>query len=333
MIKTHAGLYCAGLLSVLCLGGCEAGTLGGHVCEPGEIQPCPCPGNTASRQLCLANGLGWGNCDCPSVAGGCDVMVCPEGNYCDEIRQACMTESTNDGGVPRTDITYHLTETREVFPVPDDVGFMHVKAWGSGGNGEQGCMPDGTEPNGGPGGFSEAIFEVTPGEPLIVFVGWRAQLSTTDAEIMRYGFPAPGGGGLSGVFSGQDPVSATDRDRAMIIAGGGGSAGAPGCLPGGAGNHRNAGGEDTMQGSRGGDDINGGGGGYHGGRGGARGEIGRGGTGYVSEAALESAILSSEPGVNVDPPRTDDPDYVDDAGASETQGHVVIRFSSERLTL
>jgi hypothetical protein len=261
--------------------------------------------------------------------------------HCDEESFACMSQSTGDGGVPRLDISVLLTDTREVFTVPDGVGFMHVKAWGAGGNGELGCADDGTEPNGGVGGFSEAVFEVTPGEPLIVLVGWRAHLHTTEAEILRYGFPAPGGGGLSGLFSGSDPVMPNDdgRNRAMIIAGGGGSAGAPGCVPGGSGNHRYAGGQTTMRGSRGVDDINGGGGGHEGGRGGEAGEAGRGGKGWVSGDALDSVMEAVEPMDSdnpeeyIDPPRMDDPDWGDGAARGEHNGRVVIHFSSEPLTL
>ena len=165
-------------------------------------------------------------------------MDCPPGSICDPSRLVCRADPTGDAGTECPEETLFLTETREVFIVPSGIEYMHVKAWGSGANGEQGCMPDGTEPNGGPGGFSEAAFQVTPEEPLIIFVGQRAQLDITDDQTRRYGFPASGGGGLSGVFRGPDPISATDSDRALIIAGGGGSAGAPGCLPGGAGDKR-----------------------------------------------------------------------------------------------
>jgi len=127
------------------------------------------------------------------------------------------------------------------------------------------------------------------------------------------------------VFLGADLIDETSTDRALIIAGGGGSAGAPGCHPGGTGNHPTAGGQPTMLGGHGADDINGGGGGLAGGLGGLKGEAGIGGTGHVSGAEW-STMLYSEPGSEA-PPRTDDPDYDGVAGAGEQPGLVVIHFS------
>jgi hypothetical protein len=221
-----------------------------------------------------------------------------------------------------------VTETQEVFTVPPNVRYMHVKAWGAGGNGEGQCAFD----DSGLGGFAEAVFEVDPGDPLVIIVGKRGRAGMSGEERVRFGFGDWGGGGLSGVFRGPDLITADDRDRALVIAGGGGSAGAPGCHPGGTGNHPSAGGMPSMQGGPGGDDINGGGGGYEGGAGGARGEPARGGTGYVSSEALDFRLLCSEPGSGR-PPRTDDADYDGVAGSGEASGLVITRFVCEEPPL
>ncbi len=219
---------------------------------------------------------------------------------------------------------FEVTETQELFVVPDGVTFMHVKAWGAGGNGEGVCEND----DSGLGGFTEAVFPVTPGTELAVIVGKRGRAGISGEEIVRFGFGSWGGGGLSGVFRRADPITEADRDRALVIAGGGGSAGAPDCAPGGTGNADDAGGQGTMMGSAGADDINGGGGGYEGGTGGARREAGRGGSGSVDPSAVDSVMLFAERGTGL-PPRTDDPDWDGVAGMGEQSGSVVIHFSCE----
>jgi len=228
--------------------------------------------------------------------------------------------STADCG----EATFELTETQEVFLVPAAVSYMHVKAWGAGANGEGQCSFD----DGGLGGFTEAVFPVEPGTPLIVIVGQRGRAGMGGEEYIKFGFGDWGGGGLSGVFLGPDLIDNTSSDRALIIAGGGGSAGAPGCNPGGTGNHPDAGGRPNMQGGPGADEINGGGGGLEGGLGGAKGEAALGGTGFVADSAVWSEMLHAEVGSGL-PPRTGDPDYADDAGQTETAGRVVIHFSCE----
>jgi hypothetical protein len=206
---------------------------------------------------------------------------------------------------------------------------MHVKAWGAGGNAEAEC---GGGDDGGLGGFSEAVFEVTPGTPLIVIVGKRGRSGITGEDIVRFGFGAWGGGGLSGVFRGPELINEYDKDKALLIAGGGGSAGAPGCDPGGTGNHPDSGGMPTMMGSMGADEVTGGGGGYEGGTGGERGRAGMGGSGYVDPSALDSRMAYGEPGSGT-PPRTDDPDYEAPAATGEQSGLVVIHFTCEEPEL
>jgi hypothetical protein len=226
-------------------------------------------------------------------------------------------------GTPCGTATFDLTETQELWTVPANVGFMHVKAWGAGGNGEGQCADDG-----GIGGYSEAVFEVFPGDSLVVIVGQRGRAGMTGEELFKFGFGQWGGGGLSGVFSGSTEITEASSDRALIIAGGGGGASAPGCHPGGTGNHPNAGGQTTMQGGAGADDVNSGGGGYLGGPGGAHLEGGKGGSGFVAASALDSRILFVEP-QSGKPPETDDPDYDGIAGTIEANGLVVIHFSCE----
>lgn len=238
----------------------------------------------------------------------------------DDSSTADAEVDDDDGGFCE-EVISTVTETQEVFVVPPNVRYMHVKTWGAGGNGEGQCSFD----DAGPGGFSEAVFEVSPGDPLIIIVGKRGRAGMTGEERIRFGFGDWGGGGLSGVFLGPELITEADRDRALIVAGGGGSAGAPGCNPGGPGNHPDAGGMPTMQGGPGGDEINGGGGGYEGGVGGVRGAPGIGGTGFVAATAIDSRMLHSEPGGET-PPRTDDPDYDGEAGTGENSGLVITRF-------
>jgi hypothetical protein len=239
------------------------------------------------------------------------------------------SESNGDGdGDQQDDVCatadFEVTETQELFVVPEGVTFMHVKAWGAGGNGEGRCEAD----DSGLGGFTEAVFAVAPGDELAILVGKRGRAGISGEEIVRFGFGSWGGGGLSGVFRRGDPITESDRDRALVIAGGGGSAGAPDCAPGGTGNADDAGGQDTMLGSAGADEINGGGGGYSGGSGGARREAGRGGSGWVDPSALESVMLFAERGSGL-PPRTEDPDWDGVAGTGEQSGSVIIHFSCE----
>jgi len=225
------------------------------------------------------------------------------------------------------------SETQELYTVPPGARYMHVKAWGAGGNEEHlpGTCP-GIVDDGGLGGYSEAVFEVTPGAQLIIIVGKLGRAGVSEEDRIRFGFGNWGGGGLSGIFMGPDFVTENDQDKALIIAGGGGGSGGDCANPGGTGNHPESGGQTTMQGSSGADDVNGGGGGYYGGTGGARGAPGMGGTGYVSESALDYVILYAEPGDGV-PPRTDDDDYDGTAGGYEKNGLVVIHFVCEPPTI
>ncbi|MCZ7682732.1 MAG: hypothetical protein M5U28_29640 [Sandaracinaceae bacterium] len=225
---------------------------------------------------------------------------------------------------------FTLTETPEPLVVPEAVRYLYVAAWGAGGNDERQC---GETPDGGPGGFTEAVFAVTPGTELTAIVGKRGRSGTSGEDIVRFGFGAWGGGGLTGLFRGSGPLTENDRDRALVIAGGGGSASAPGCSAGIPGNYPGAGGQPTMMGEAppAGSPV-GGGGGYEGGRAGGTSIPSAGGTGYVAPEAIDSRLLYSEPGTNR-PPRDDHPDYVPGVGVSEGSGHLVIRFACEEPLL
>jgi len=275
---------------------------------------------------------------CGSSDGGamdlppCEGLACEDASSLDVSSFEVSVSDTGPADVSCPSVTFPLTETQVAFSVPSNVRYMHVKAWGAGGNDEGQCG----KLDGGLGGFSEAVFEVRPGDPLIVIVGKRGRAGISGEERARFGFGEWGGGGLSGVFMGRDLITATDQAKALVIAGGGGSAGAPGCHPGGTGNHPKAGGMPTMQGGLGADDINSGAGGYFGGKGGARGMEGMGGTGYVRNVeptkALDSRMLFVEP-LAPKPPRADDPDYDGTAGTPELSGLVVIRFTCGRPEL
>lgn len=234
-----------------------------------------------------------------------------------------------DSTRPCAKASFVVTETQIKFTVPKDVKYMHVKAWGAGGNGEGQCKP---KDDGGLGGYSEAVFLAKAGDQLIIIVGKRGRAGLSGEDRMRFGFGDWGGGGLSGVFRGPQTITAKDRAKALIIAGGGGSAGAPGCNPGGTGNHGSAGGMSTMQGGAGKDKVNGGAGGYAGGSGGAKGKAARGGTGFVAAAALKKKLQYAQP-ASGSPPNTGDKDYDGKAGKTETSGRVVIHFTCALPTI
>lgn len=252
------------------------------------------------------------------------------------------TPDGGDGGEICQPVDYPLSETQVDLPVPVNAHFMQVKAWGAGGNGEGQCtFPD---DDAGLGGFSGANFrvcddgcEITPGSHLVVIVGQRGRAGLPpEDDVVRFGFGVWGGGGLSGIFHGPDLITETDRDKAIIIAGGGGGATAPGCDPAGTGNHPTAAGghPNTMIGGQGDENINGGGGGYEGGAGGSNGP-GKGGTGFIHSAAeAGSVMVYSEPGSRL-APRWDDPDYYFDpatdagAGTDEQAGRLVVHFTCD----
>ena len=286
----------------------------------------------------MASGVIIGCADNSALDSACGQMRCPTGVAC--VAGRCEEPGTRpaaDGGTTTVPLdgavlgdgafacgatTFRVTDTQESFAVPASVRYLIVKAWGAGGNGEGRDCPD----NGGPGGFSAGIFSVTPGEPMVIIVGKRGRAGDPENRN-RFGWGAHGGGGLTGVFRGEGPLTDADADRALIIAGGGGSAAPRTCSAGGPGNHTDAGGMSTMQGSFGydRDGIIGGGGGRLGGDGGDLDAPGRGGTGFVHESAASPHILAANMG-DVGPPAADDPDYDGVAGTTEQSGHLVLHF-------
>lgn len=259
----------------------------------------------------------------------CSGEIASHGDGADPGNDNSGTPGALDASFECDSITFPVTETQESFVVPDRVRYMHIKAWGAGGNGEGYCAPGQADSEGGLGGYTEGIFEAEPGQELLIMVGKRGRAGTSGEDPMRFGFGGWGGGGLTGVFAGGDLVHPDDNSRALLIAGGGGSAGLGSCDPGGTGNAPSSGGATTMQGALGDEEINGGGGGYVGGRGGQGGGAGAGGMGFVSNEALESRLLSAQPGAGA-PPNTADSDYADHAGATEQSGRLVIHFSCDR---
>lgn len=241
-----------------------------------------------------------------------------------------------DAADPCTASEHIFTDTAESFTVPQDVRYMVIKAWGSGANEEEQCVNN--TGMGGPGGYTAAVLDVsasasliTAGSTLSVVVGRRVHLNETSTELALHGFAASGGGGLSGVFTGAFPLTASEYSRAVVIAGGGGSAGsenASTCTIGRPGNFPTAGGMNDMQGGAGAhDDLNGGGGGYRGGVGGAWGQSAYGGEEFVRSHmdVLDSRVEYKLQGTWT-APMTSDPDYNGVAGASQEPGLVVIRF-------
>ena len=286
-----------------------------------------------------ALGCGGGSAADPCATGGCAGAGGGTGQY-DAGTVGPDASLFEDGGLDNDsgttpvceDYVFPFTETQEVFFAPDTAKWMHVKAWGAGGNQEKSC-------HGGIGGYSEGVFAVSPGTPLIVIVGGAG--SAGQAFDYRFGFGNSGGGGLSGVFLGPDLIDENAWGRALLIAGGGGGdgvekGGGP-CITAIGGNHAQSGGAPTMMGGPGLDSgVNGGGGGYRGGTGGAKGAAGVGGTGYPHPASadkpqgwVDSILLAASVGDGV-PPNSKDAEYDGVAGQTEANGQVVIHFRCEK---
>ncbi len=103
------------------------------------------------------------------------------------------------------------TGSDQLMEVPTGAKYMEVKAWGAGGNRDNGAR-------GGVGGYTTAVIPVTAGDEYSVIAGRWGNNGGTE----NYGFGGSGGG-LSGIFTGTEPVLSSDQARAVIIAGGGGS--------------------------------------------------------------------------------------------------------------
>jgi hypothetical protein len=224
----------------------------------------------------------------------------------------------------------------QTWVVPVGVTQIKVKLWGAAGAGQ-----------GGPGGYTECVLPVTPGDSFKVVVGEGGVSEYPNVGATSraaYGFGgkgfvstgglppgnplagAHGGGGLTGVFLG----SVTQGNARAIAGGGGGAAeGSSANSRGGSGNDpTNSGGAAGMTGQDGATPSGGGGGGgYTGGTAAAGGQTrsggqypaGEGGQGYVHSSAL-SQMLAHTQEFGTRPPNTTDPDYLSGVGSTDLDG-------------
>lgn len=244
---------------------------------------------------------------------------------------------------------YNATGADQTVTAPVGAKGLSIKLWGAGGGHE--IVGIGYS---GAGGYTEAQFDnnvVTPGTQYTLVVGNGGNTSGRPDEFTPasiYGFGSVSGhdqgGGLTGLFTGIDPVLETDQARALAVAGGGAgyeNSGSGTGTNGGNGNSPTSGGQPSMRGST---DVSpyyngltstahrgGGGGGYFGG--------GRlpalnpysnvfdgyqfetaaaaGGAGYVATSAVAGRLLFSADGT-ITPPNTGDADYVAGIGTGST---------------
>jgi gliding motility-associated-like protein len=229
---------------------------------------------------------------------------------------------------------FDYTGTDQVLTIPPCITQIKIKVWGAGGGGSQYL---GYHGGAGAGGYVEGFLNVLQGTVYTIMVGEGGATDGT-SDNFSYGFGGSYrplafggfGGGLSGVFSGNTSVLATDQSRALLVAGGGGGGekGTPAtdCTSGGQGGDVVfAGGMPTMQGDS--PIVSaygaGGGGGYNGGSltlrisGNGTWYSGEGGTNYVHTSVLSPVSLHSadygnwnaSPHFYYNPPNTTDPDY------------------------
>jgi hypothetical protein len=128
----------------------------------------------------------------------------------------------------KTRYTYAYTGANQSFVVPTGVNWIFVKLWGAGGGaGRAGGWGYGAD--GGGGGHTRGLFQVTPGQTIILVVGRGG--TVVNGSTQSYGGggtnnsngdPAYSGhgGGYCGVF-----VSSVSQANALAIAGGGGGGG------------------------------------------------------------------------------------------------------------
>lgn len=116
------------------------------------------------------------------------------------------------------------------YEVPIGITTVTIKAWGAGGGGTSYNLAGSPGTSGGPGGFVQGTFNVSPGETLTLYVGAGGLSANMGAGNSRGG----GGGGLTGVFRGSIP---------LLIAGSGGGGG--GSANGYYGGHGGFGGGST----------------------------------------------------------------------------------------
>lgn len=237
-----------------------------------------------------------------------------------DLLSACQAGST----------TFSYTGSDQSFNVPAGCTSVTVKAWGAGGGGAYNSR------DGGAGGFTHGVIDVTTGESLSVVVGRggiRNATGSSSAEAGGYGFAGGAypstavcavghGGGLSGVFR-----SSVDQSGALVVAGGGG--GSSGWTTGGNGNDTVSGGESGLTAASGNSTWEGGaGGGYEGGslhtRSTSNGtfQAGNGGSGFVTSTGGTTVAISATPEFSREPPGTSDSDYP----GSGTTGNTAVGY-------
>ena len=320
--KRFAVLWCLLLTACDCGGGATGGTC---------VTDVDCPGQLCVDRVCVSLP------DASADAGSMSDLSFSDIPFPDV--------PAPDSGPPSMDadtcaeLSLEFSGEPTLLDLPVSARYLVFKAWGAGGNGDGGRF-GAMDSIGGPGGYSAATYEVMDPGPLTVVVGERGR---NNGE-MAFGFAPLGGGGLSGLFMGSPPLVHTEQERALLVAGGGGSGVRNGGAHGGAGNDVGGmptmlGGQATFTGPNNANAGTGGGGGYFGGIGrrnnstGGLGGSGFGDTPEAMEAAeraglrlIESLVLSSSSNL---PPRQDDEEYPDmdcPVGTQECNGFVVVRI-------
>lgn len=233
-------------------------------------------------------------------------------------------------------VIFRYTGSVQILTVPAGASVMKVKCWGAWGS-TNSYYAGGTTSG---GGYTYAEFPVSGGTQFAVVVGafGGAGCHGCANNVLYpgvYGFGGgwgyngvkwfvPGGGGLSGLFTGTSEPSAGERARALIIAGGGSGSsifnGVSSANEGGNG----SGGQPSMAGATCPLSVFGssGGGGYAGGNitnnGGGG---GGGGTAFVAASGNNAVALPGAPHASGN---ASDADYE----ATSNNGLVVVRFES-----
>ncbi|WP_329805790.1 beta strand repeat-containing protein, partial [Flavobacterium facile] len=259
------------------------------------------------------------------------------------INASAQTSVTPEAGYSNA-LRYSYTGSDQTFTVPAGVYSIYVKIWAAGGS-----METVNPARGGAGGFTMGTIPVTPGQVLKIMVGQGGlQLGGTSYGfggadgVSSSGFCSGGndasGGGLSGIFTDNLPITNTSHARALLIAGGGGSGGLMtqrtvgeyAILSGQPGNSLTIPYNSTFNGSSGdgdcvtrhGEQSAGAGGGYGGGNNSAvyssfSQPASIGGAGYISSVVTGGSMLGTsyvESIANTIPPMTSDVHYVSGVG-------------------
>lgn len=119
--------------------------------------------------------------------------------------------------------TYSFTGAAEEYTVPAGVSHVRVKLWGGAGCGGWG---NNTIARGGPGGFINAVFAVTPGDVLKLEIGQGGQPPVINVRGGNGGWPDGGYGSRASYYGGGAGGSSRFyiNDVLMGVAGAGGSA-------------------------------------------------------------------------------------------------------------